>query len=782
VGALLAIVVMVAICFQRWSVSTDITAFLADQQDAQLTDISRRITSSELTRTVILRVEGGDGNVNVTAAKELADTLESHPEVAWLRAGVDPDQEQAFHALYSPRAAYFLAPTPEQAAALLAPAGLEGALAELRHQLSLPTAPLVKQMVPQDPLLRYPALLERLQQARESGLDLRDGRFVTPEGHALIFLASKHPPFSSREQGELQAAIYDAFATINTRHGGGLQLAQSGVGRFALSAERIIRADITRISVVSTVGLVLLFLLIFRSPRLVFLIFVPLAMGVLAACSTSLLVFGQLHGLTLAVGAALIGVCIDYSIHLFNHHMLDPDPAGAFATSRRIWPGLLLGAVTTIAGFAGLAWKTFPGLREIAVFAGVGVLAAVLTTRYLVPAFLPQTPEPGRVHRACARLAERMLAPLAGVRRGLVAVPLLAIVVCAIGLPQINWVDDIKALNRLDPELLQEDENVRASVSRMDAGRFVIAIADTEDTALDANDRVAHALDRQVEAGTLAGYRSLHSFLWAPSQQRRNLEALRAPGVATNFEQAIKAAGFRPEAFAGPEQFLPLLRGEHEPPPPLTFSDLANSPLAPLVRSFRLDLGDSIAVITYVRGVANADAIKASLAGIAGVYYFDHGATMQVAYRRYRTRSIELISVGLLAVLALVLIRYRSIRPSLSAYVPACIAAATTLAVLGILGGPVHILHIVSLLLVLSMGVDYGVFLTEAATAPGNRSRETAAALLSVVFACLSTVLAFGLLGMSSYPALEAIGTTVGLGVILSFICAPVSLVLAKRK
>jgi len=201
-----------------------------------------------------------------------------------------------------------------------------------------------------------------------------------------------------------------------------------------------------------------------------------------------------------------------------------------------------------------------------------------------------------------------------------------------------------------------------------------------------------------------------------------------------------------------------------------------------LVRSFRLDLGDSVAVITYVRGVADPDALKSSLADLSGVYYFDHGATMQAAYRRYRTRSIELISVGLLAVLALVLTRYRRLRPTLSAYVPACLAAATTLAILGLLGGPVHILHVVSLLLVLSMGVDYGVFLTEAAQARGDSRRETAAALLSIVFACISTVLAFGLLGMSSYPALEAIGTTVGLGVILSFVCAPVSLVLARRK
>jgi predicted exporter len=49
------------------------------------------------------------------------------------------------------------------------------------------------------------------------------------------------------------------------------------------------------------------------------------------------------------------------------------------------------------------------------------------------------------------------------------------------------------------------------------------------------------------------------------------------------------------------------------------------------------------------------------------------------------------------------------------------------------------------------------------------------------VIACASTVLAFGLLGMSSSPALQALGTTVGIGVLLSLVLAPLTLVLLVR-
>ena len=76
----------------------------------------------------------------------------------------------------------------------------------------------------------------------------------------------------------------------------------------------------------------------------------------------------------------------------------------------------------------------------------------------------------------------------------------------------------------------------------------------------------------------------------------------------------------------------------------------------------------------------------------------------------------------------------------------------------------------------LSFGVDYGIFLLETRAHP----ESMAAALLSIAIACTSTCLAFGLLAASSFPALRALGTTTGLGVLSSLILAPTALLLAR--
>ncbi|MCA9660810.1 MAG: hypothetical protein KC486_20880, partial [Myxococcales bacterium] len=186
------------------------------------------------------------------------------------------------------------------------------------------------------------------------------------------------------------------------------------------------------------------------------------------------------------------------------------------------------------------------------------------------------------------------------------------------------------------------------------------------------------------------------------------------------------------------------------------------------------ELGERVGILTLVRGVENPAALQARLADLGGVHYFDQGAMMAAAYARYRQRTLELVLVGLVAVFAMIVGRYRKLRLAVAAFLPAVLAAALTIATLALAGVGVHLLHVVALLLVLSMGVDYGVFLVESR----ERPEDAAASVLSVVIAALSTVLAFGLLGMSSYPALAALGVTIGVGVLYSLLLAPISLVL----
>src|SRR5690606_25831028 len=115
------------------------------------------------------------------------------------------------------------------------------------------------------------------------------------------------PAPDSRVQRPLLAGVRSAFAVVDAAHDGRLELATSGTNRFAVRAEDAIRADIERVSIGSMLGLVTMFLVLFRSLRLVFLALPVLAAAFLAGTSVCLAWSGSVHGVTLAFGAALIG-------------------------------------------------------------------------------------------------------------------------------------------------------------------------------------------------------------------------------------------------------------------------------------------------------------------------------------------------------------------------------------------------------------------------------------------------------------------------------------------
>ncbi|MHB8418419.1 MAG: MMPL family transporter [Myxococcales bacterium] len=757
-------------------VSTDITHFLPVSEDQTLAKLSRELTRSPLARTMILSVRAGTQGEAIAGAQALAAALKGNPELAALRAHPPEGFAERTFDLLFPHRDQLLFDAPEtQWPARLSERGVAAGAAALKARLSSPAGFLVERIVGRDPLLAFPALLDRLEQANSGGLAVVDGQFVTADGCcAIVFLETVHSAFDGSAQAPLLASIQAAFERVNQAHGGRLTLERSGLNLFAVDSERIVRKDIDRISGISTLALVLLFLVLFRSVRTLLLAFLPLITGMAAAVAASMAVFGEIHGLTLAFGSTLIGVCVDYPIHFLNHHSLLPAASGPRGTRRRIAWALALGAVTTLAGFAGLGWTSFPGMRELALFATVGICAALAATWWLLPALSARVPPRSALHQALAGAASRLLGRLQRGRLLPWLLPAAALATLLVGLPRVRWRDDPGLLNRLDDRLKQEDERVRAQVSRMDAGRLVLATGKDAAQALAANDRVYEVLAAARSAGHLQDFSSLHGLLFSPDLQRRNDAALRAdPGAPARVVAGLAAAGFRPAAFA------PFLRDMAQPPvAPLSLAEVSRSPLRDLVRPFVVDTGDGVGVVTLLRGVGAPDELRRALASIPGTSYFDQEEFLARTYGRYRRRTLEAVAAGLLVMFAIVFLKYRDVRRTLAAGVPALLAAATTLALLGLFGVVANLLNVVSLLFVVSAGEDYSVFLLESSAEP----TYLPASAVSVALCCFATVLGFGLLGLSEMPALRAIGLTTGIGVVVALLLAPTALLFVRSR
>jgi predicted exporter len=127
-----------------------------------------------------------------------------------------------------------------------------------------------------------------------------------------------------------------------------------------------------------------------------------------------------------------------------------------------------------------------------------------------------------------------------------------------------------------------------------------------------------------------------------------------------------------------------------------------------------------------------------------------------------------MLAVLAIAVVAVaVLLAWRLRTAWWRALVPTLLAGALALAATALASQPWQLFHVLALLLLLGVGVDYGIFLL------AQPSRRDLRGFVSITLAAASTWLAFGLLALSGTPALRAFGLTLGLGILLAWFLTP---------
>jgi len=759
---------MVVYCAIHLHVGTDITRFLPVGSRSELAVLSSRLADSPLTRTIVLSIGSDDLSAAVAAARELSELLRRHAQVAWVRSEVDEVAVEQLYQLYFPRRLAFLSDAPErELPSRLTEAALRQRARSLRQRLASPASSFLEPLAAADPLGAFERLVAGLE-AGQPALRLVDGQLTTPDGrYAIVLVGTRSSAFDSGAQGRLLADLRAGFREIAARHGDDLELELSAVGAFAVDAERSIKTDVYLIALCSSVGVAMLFIAFVASLRGLLIVMVAPLTGILVATTLGLLVFGQLDGLTMAFGTSLMGIAIDYSNHLLIHYGLarPPEPPARIAT--RLRSSLTLGALTTVASFVGLGLTPFPAFREMAFFATTGVMAGLAASLWVLPPLLAWAPSLPERSAAMADRLDRAFLRLQTRPRALLYSPLALAAAAAGAIPAIHWSDDLSKLSHFDPKLVAEDQRVRERVARLDGSRFVIALAADPQAAVAKNDRVAARLAQAVAAGALEGTRSLHALLWSADLQRRNLAVLAGvPGLYERVDAAFAAEGFRPGAFRSFGEALAA-----PPPPPLTLADLQASPLAQLLAPFVFELDDRVAVVTYLRGLRDPDAVAAALADLDGVHLLDQRSLVDDIYREFRQTSLRQVLFGGGLVLLLLALRYRAWRPVAAAFAPSVLVAVFVLAMLALLGEPANLLHVMSLVMVTGMGVDYGIFCVDSI----GRRESFGATLLSLLLSCLTTAFVFGALAFSDQPALRAIGITTGIGVVLSYLLAPVA-------
>jgi predicted exporter len=728
---------------------TDLSLFLPQGKSETQRRLLSELHHGKATRLLLFGIAGGDAEGRADLSQDLVAALRRSERFERVENGTPGDLRFDPQLL---RYRYLLTP-PQHLQETLSVAGLRTALEARLAELQSPLPNPFKSLVPRDPTSAYAKLLNEGQPqhriARTAGV------WSSQQGDLAILLAMAHEGgLALDQQAETVSVIRNSFDRLNpdSRY----RLLLSGPGVFAVDSKQMIESESRQLSLLASGVILLLLLLAYRHPPYLLYAALPLVSALLAATLLTRLLFDNLHGITLAFGITLLGVTLDYPVHLFSH--LTRGEAASH-TMRSIWPTLRLGVLTTCLGYLVLVATDFTGLQQLGVFTLAGLLTAALVSRHLLPLLLqtvtPPSPRGDPLLRLISRKRWTPVALLGGAT-------LLAIVALCTG-PRL-WNDDVAVLSPLPAELLAQDRFLRQQLMADESSQLMLLRGQTIEQLLVRCESLKLHLHQAVADDLSTGASLPCDYL--PSRARQAQSRARIPPreeMALRLEQALEGLPFRAQAFDAFLDELQASRGLD----PLTYTELQAKPLRerldPLLRA-EADGWLALAPLSQATGsIALATRLEQAQSGITYLNLREETSRLVGDFRR---AILAQVFLGIAVMLAVLWFGLRSLAHALGILLPIAAAVLITLAVLQVMGESMNLFHLISLMLVVGIGVDFSLFFSRATAE--ERERNTTLHALSLC--ALSSVSVFAILGSSSIPVLHAIGLTVAFGVGLSYL------------
>ena len=603
------------------------------------------------------------------------------------------------------------------------------------------------------------------ERALETPVRPRDGHLFVADDkrqYVLLPMTLKVPALSMTAQDTVLPLLQqagDAARKATPK----VELIQAGVILHAASASGKASGEASTIGIGSLLGIILLMWFAFHSFKPISLILLSIGIGCLGALSVCWMLFGHIHLMTLVFGASLIGVAQDYGIYFLCNRLAADEQLDSPALLKRLLPGLGLTLLAAVIGYMGLGLTPFPGLRQMAVFSALGLVFAWLTVVCWFPLLIgSRTLKSGGLVRVYGAALQRW--PLLRFNRSTLIAAVLFMLAAGYGISRLGANDDIRLLQNPPKHLIDDQIKLSKLLDAPTPVQYFLVRGDTAEMVLEREEHLKARLDTLIAAKRLTGYQAMSN--WVPSAHAQTVRRALIEEKLLSDDGPLKGIAMQ----AGEDaQWIAATRdGLLAAGTPLTLDAFLQSPASEPWR--HLWLGESNGVyasIVALRGMSNAVAPQVLLAaeGLDGVQWVDKVAEISSVLGRYRAYMSWVVAAAYLVVFALLYRRYRS--RTWRVLAPTALASVATLAILGYASQNLQLFHVLALMLLLGVGVDYGIFMQE------HPDRRDHTPWLAVGMSAANTILSFGLLGLSSTPALQAFGLTMLLGTALVWLIVP---------
>jgi predicted RND superfamily exporter protein len=556
----------------------------------------------------------------------------------------------------------------------------------------------------------------------------------------------------------------------------------------ALDDARLITSDVVVGLVSSLAGVMVLFLLAFRSRASLVYAFFPLVTGIALTFSFAALALGRINSLTSAFGGLVIGLGIDFVIVLYARYIEERRRGSSHAEAvdamgRHTGVGVLLGAVTTAATFYSFLVTDFAGLWELGLLTGTGILLLVVTVYTLLPALLTVVDRNRKVDKQLyLHSFGSDLMCRAASRRPAVTIVAALVLTAILGFAarSLQWDDDFNHMRSGDNRAIQLRQEVMDAFDLRFSPMVLRIDGADEADALERARAILPDVEALVDGENLVGVDTIAGVIPAQNVQAVVIARLEeaAPGfegLRDRFDAALRSAGLNPVAFETGIDHLETALHRRQP---LSLADLEGTALARVVDRYVAIADGEVSVAIYLYPPVGQWRRGASPA-LAAVVEAHPGAVLAGAnvisaeLRRIVWRdAIKASVLGFVLVFVLLWADLGGALRALLALVPLIVGMVWMLGGMAVLGFRLNFFNIFVITMIIGIGVDYGVHLLHRWYESGGDRTQLAETAKAIAVAALTTVVGFGSLVLSHYPGLRSVGAAAILGAVATSVLA----------
>ncbi|WP_428841260.1 MMPL family transporter [Cronobacter universalis] len=522
-----------------------------------------------------------------------------------------------------------------------------------------------------------------------------------------------------------------------------------GTAFYSDYASQQAKQDVSTLGLATILGVIALIVATFRSLRPLVLCLLSVGTGALAGSAVTLLVFGELHLMTLVMSVSIIGISADYTLYYLTERMIHGQEASAQQSMAKVGKTLLQALLTTVAAYLVMMLAPFPGIRQMALFAAVGLSASCLTVIFWHPLLcrgLPVRPAPA------ISLLLHALAAWRRDKRLIVGLPVIIALISAAGIATLRVDDDIAQLQALPAGLLAQEKTIAALTGQGSDQKWFVIYARTPEETLQRMEAFAPVLEKARKEGLLTQYRLIP--INSSARQQRDLALIQA--AAPTINATLSQTGIT----------VPSINTSAMP---VTLEAWLASPASEGWRLMWLTLPDGASgALVPVDGVRDSAALSTLAARQPGAAWVDRKASFDALFSLYRHVLTGLLGVALIIIALGAVIRL-GWRKGLISLLPSLLSLGAGLAALAFTGQPLNIFSLLALVLVLGIGINYTLFFS-------NPRGTPLTSLVAITLAMITTLLTLGMLVFSATQAISGFGTVLCSGIFVAFLLSPLAM------